>query len=143
MSCESLDDLLLDPKFRLVKKTSRTLAGIAELNGIEVFIKRVTNDSWLKGSIARVSGSRARKALRGGTILQRAGFAHPRLIAALEQHRGASVHASYVILEYLRRPKTLSRFALADGRDFNWRCRLSKHVADAISALHAAGCYTR
>ena len=143
VSCEILNDLLLDPRFRLVKKTSRTVAGIAELNGIEVFIKRVTNDSWLKGIIARVCGSRARKALRGGAVLQRAGFPHPRLIAAFEQHRSASVHASYVILEYLRRPKTLSRFALADGRDFNWRCRLSKHVAGAISALHAAGCYTR
>jgi hypothetical protein len=138
-----LDELLQGPGFRVLKKTSRTLAGIAQVNGFEVFVKRVTNDSWIKGIIIRVCGSRARQTIGGVEILDGAGFSHPRLIAAFEHCRGGSVRASYVIVEYLYRPKILSRFALADGRDFRWRQRLSELLAQTIRSLHDAGCYTR
>lgn len=138
-----LDELLRRPEFRVVKRTSRTLAGIAQVDGVEVFIKRVTNGSWVKGIITRVCGSRARKTIGGAEILHRAGFSHPRLIAAFEHCQGGSVRASYVIVEYLRHPKILSRFALADGRDFRWRRSLSERLAQTIRNLHDAGCYTR
>jgi hypothetical protein len=138
-----LDELLCSSEFRVLKKTARTLAGVARLNGAEVFIKRVTHRSWLKGIVSRVCGSRARKTMGGSAILQRAGFPHPELIAAFEQrHRGA-VQATYVIVEYLHRPKMLSRFALADGRDFRWRRSLGRQLAQTIRNLHDAGCYTR
>jgi hypothetical protein len=138
-----LDELLQGPAFRVLKKTARTLAGIARINGVEVFVKRVTIDSWLKGLILRVCGSRARKTISGAKILRQAGFSHPKLIAAFEHHRGGSVRASYVIAEYLQRPKMLSRFALAEGRDFDWRRTVSRRLAQTIRRLHDAGCYTR
>jgi hypothetical protein len=138
-----LDQLVDGANFRVVKKNSRTLAGIAHINGEEVFLKRVTNQSWLKGVIARFCGSRARKTIRGARVLARAGFAHPKLLAAFEQHRRGSVTASYVIVEYLRRPIILSRFALADGQDFHWRRTISASLAQTIRSLHGAGCYTR
>jgi tRNA A-37 threonylcarbamoyl transferase component Bud32 len=140
---ERLEDLLHGPEFRVIKQTSRTVAGIAHVNGGEVFVKRVRNHSWLKGIIARICGSRARKSIRGAKILEHAGLAHPRLIAAFEERRRGSIRASYVIAEYLRRPKVLSRVALADGRDFFWRRSFGKQIAQAIRDLHDAGCYTR
>jgi hypothetical protein len=140
---ERLDELLQGADFRIVKKTTRTLAGIVRVNGAEVFVKRVTSNSWLKGIIAGACGSRARKTIHGAKILEKAGFDHPRLIAAFEQCQCGSVRASYVIVEYLRRPKILSRFALADGHDFRWRRWLSQQVAETIRGLHAVGCYTR
>jgi hypothetical protein len=140
---ERLDELLEAPEFRVLKKTARTLAGIAHVNGFEVFIKRVTNGSWVKGIVARVCGSRARRTIGGAAILHRAGFSHPRLMAAFEHRQGGSVRSSYVIVEYLYRPKVLSRFALADGRNFRWRQWLSEQLAQTIRSLHDAGCYTR
>jgi hypothetical protein len=138
-----IDELLHRSEFRVLKKTSRTLAGIAQLNGVEVFVKRVTTGSWATGIIARFCGSRARKTIGGAEILHRAGFSCPGLIAAFEYRQGGSVRASCVIVEYLRRAKILSRFALADGRDFRWRRWLSQQLAQAIRSLHDAGCYTR
>jgi hypothetical protein len=138
-----LDELVREPGFRVVKRTSRTLAGIVPINGVEVFVKRVENGSWLKGIAASILGSRASKTLRGVRILERAGFKHPRIIAAFDQHQGGAVLASYVVAEYLRRPKILSRFALADGHDFCWRRTLSEQLAQIIRRMHDAGCYTR
>jgi len=138
-----LDDLLNGPGFRVLKKNPRTLAGIAHVNDSEVFVKRVTSRSWLAGLVARVCGSSAHMTIKGAAILDRAGFSHPRLIAAFEHCRGGSIRASYVIAEYLHRPKLLSRFALADGRDFRGRRWLSQRLAQTIRGLHDAGCYTR
>ncbi len=138
-----LDELLHGPDFRIIKRTPRTCAGVARLNGVEVFIKRVTNNSWLKGITARIFGSRAQRSVRGARLLEHAGFAHPKLLAACEQRQFGAIVASYIITEYLRRPKILSRVALADGRDFRWRRRLSGELAGMIRSLHAAGCYTR
>jgi tRNA A-37 threonylcarbamoyl transferase component Bud32 len=138
-----LDDLLASPDFQVLKNTSRTLAGIARVEGAEVFVKRVKNAGWGKGIAARMCGSRAKRTLRGAAILQRAGFAHPQVIAAFEQVERGAVGASYVVTERLHRPRVLSRFALSDGRDFYWRQSLSKHLARTIRALHDRGCYTR
>jgi tRNA A-37 threonylcarbamoyl transferase component Bud32 len=140
---ERLDELLGGPDFRVLKKTPHTLAGIGRLNGAEVFVKRVESRAWSKGVVARLRGSRAKMALQGADILQRHGFAHPRPIAAFDKLRLGAIQASYVVVEMLRRPRILSRFALADGRDFRWRQRLSDELADTIRRLHKAGCYTR
>ncbi len=139
---ERLDELLAGQDFRVLKKTPRTLAGMAWVDDAEVFIKRVTSGSWVKGISARVCGSRARRTIRGAEILQRAGLSYPRLIAAFEQCQCGAVRASYVIVEHLHRPKILSRFALADGRDFGWRQWLSERLAKTIRSLHDAGCYS-
>jgi len=138
-----LDELVANPDFRVLKKTSRTLTGIAQVDGVEVFVKRVASVSWVKGIVARVCGSRARRTVQGAEILKRTGFSHPRLIAAFERCQCGSVRTSYVVAECLHRPKILSRFALADGRDFRWRRWLSERLAQTIRSLHDAGCYTR
>jgi hypothetical protein len=140
---ESLEQLMHSANFRIVKKNSRTLAGVVRVNGSEVFLKRVTNHSWIKGIVVRFGSSRARRTIRGATVLRHAGLAHPRLLAAFEEHRHGSVSVSYVLVEYLRRPKVLSRFALAEGHDFRWRRTISARLAHEIRNLHHAGCYTR
>ena len=140
---ESLDELTRNANFRVVKKNLRTLAGVVPVNGNELFLKRVTYDSWIKGIVARLCGSRARRTIRGAAALRRAGLAHPNLLAAFEQRQGGSVGVSYVLVEYLRRPKILSRFALADGHDLRWRQIISARLAQEIRELHEAGCYTR
>jgi hypothetical protein len=137
-----LDELVNGPEFRVLKRSARTLAGVGRVNGSEVFIKRVTTRSWLKGVVSRICGSRARRTMAGSAILRRAGFLHPKLIAAFEQRKGGAVQATYVIVEHLCRPKMLSRFALADGRDFRWRRELTLQLAHTIRNLHDTGCYT-
>lgn len=140
---DSLDHLVHSGKLRVVKKNARTLAGVVRVNGSEVFLKRVTYDSWLKGIVVRLCGSRARRTIRGAAVLRHGGLSHPKLLAAFEQRCRGSVSVSYVLVEYLRRPKTLSRFALADGHDFCWRRTISARLAQEIRNLHRAGCYTR
>jgi tRNA A-37 threonylcarbamoyl transferase component Bud32 len=140
---ERLDEMLAGSDFRPLKKTSHTLAGIGRVNGTEVFVKRVETRSWSKGIAARVRGSRAKQALHGADLLRQTGFAYPKPIAAFERVRIGALEASYTLAEVLRRPRILSRFALADGRDFSWRLRLSREVAETIRRLHQAGCYTR
>src|SRR5215469_5714648 len=81
-----LEALVHGPDFRVVKRTKRTLAGAAHLNGVETFVKHVNYRSWLKGIIARVCGSRARRTIRGAEFLRRIGFACPKALAAFE-HR--------------------------------------------------------
>jgi tRNA A-37 threonylcarbamoyl transferase component Bud32 len=139
----TLDQLVHTGNFRVVKKNSRTLAGIVRANGSEIFLKRVTYDSWIKGIVVRLRGSRARRTIRGAAVLRHAGLAHPKLLAAFEQRCRGSVSVSYVLVEYLRRPKVLSRFALADGHDFRWRRMISGRLAQEIRNLHYRGCYTR
>jgi len=138
-----LEGLVRGPDFRVLKRTERTLAGTAQLNGVEIFIKCVSYQSWVKGLIARIFGSRARRTIRGAKLLYQIGFAHPKLIAAFEHRHAGSVRTSYIIVEYLRHPKVLSRFALADGRNCYWRRSISKQLAHSIRNLHASGCYTR
>ncbi|SRR5579875_110328 len=138
-----LDESINGPYFRAVKSTRRTLVGSTTINGIEVFVKRVNSDSWVKGLVARVCGSHAQRTIRGARLLGSVGCSFPTILAVFERRRHASVATSYIVTEYLRRPKTLSRFALADGRDYAWRRRLSKALAQAIRTLHDAGCYTR
>ena len=140
---QHLDKLLESADFRVIKKTSRTLAGALRINGTEVFVKRVDLASWNQGLAKRFFGSHAKRALRGSALLDGARVAHPKPLAALESRRFGAVRSSYVITEMLRRPRTLSRFALSDGRNFNRRHWLSMHLAREIRRVHDAGCFTR
>ena len=58
-------ELVDDSAFRSLKRSARTVAGFAMVDGTSVFIKRVDEGSWLKGWISRLRGSRARRVLRG------------------------------------------------------------------------------
>src|SRR5690349_25077564 len=78
------DELIDESAFRSIKRSTRTVAGLATVEGARVFIKRVGEGSWLKGWIIRLRGSRAKRVLRGATLLKRAGFARPEPLAAAE-----------------------------------------------------------
>ena len=87
--------------FRPLKRSMRTVAGFIVVDGTEVFIKCVDEGGWLKGWIRRMSGSRARRVLRGAAILKAGGFARPEPLAAAEARSMGAVQASYVISEVL------------------------------------------
>jgi tRNA A-37 threonylcarbamoyl transferase component Bud32 len=136
-------DGLGGPGFHEVKRTSRICAGFLEIGGQRCFVKRVEEGSFIKGLIARVRGSRARRIIRGARLLTAAGFAHPQpLLAAEERHFGA-VRASWVVSEALGDARVMSAFILGDGRNFRRRKWLSRLIAKEIRRLHDAGLYTR
>jgi tRNA A-37 threonylcarbamoyl transferase component Bud32 len=137
-----IDAMLAGPDFRPLKSNRRTLAGLLVCGGREVFVKRVDEGSWAKGLAGRIRGSRASRAIRGARMLDKAGFAHPEPLAALEMRSFGAVRSSWLITEALRKPRILSRFALADGRDFRRREWISAALAKEIRRLHNAGLYT-
>jgi len=140
---ERIDDLVAGANFRPVKATTRTTAGFLHHNGTEMFLKRTTASSWLTSIADLARGSRAARALRGAAILDRCGFAHPAPVAAFELRSFGLVRASCVVSEALGDARILSRFALADGRNFRRRKWISERLAREIHRLHEAGIYTR
>ena len=55
---EHASQLINGPDFQSHKRTMRTVAGFALIDGTRVFVKRVDEGSWLKGWILRLRGSR-------------------------------------------------------------------------------------
>lgn len=135
-------DRISGPAFREVKRTTRTTAGFLQIDGRRCFVKRIEEGSYLKGLIARIRGSHARRILRGARMLTAAGFAHPRPLIAMEERRLGSVRASWVASEALPDARLMSNFILGDGRNFRRRQWLSRLVAGEIRRLHDAGLYT-
>jgi tRNA A-37 threonylcarbamoyl transferase component Bud32 len=140
---EHIDELMAGADFCMVKATPRTLAGFIRYGRFEAFVKRVDAGNWLKGVADRIRGSRAARALRGAELLERAGFAHPRPVAALEWRSLGAIQTSYVLNEKLADARILSLFALTDGRDFRRRKWISERLARELRRLHEAGLYTR
>jgi tRNA A-37 threonylcarbamoyl transferase component Bud32 len=141
-TADRIEQLIGGPGFRAVKAVARTSAGFLRAGDGEAFVKRVEVGSWFKGILDRIRGSRAARALRGAEILESAGFAHPRPIAAVEVRSLGAVRESYILSEPLRSARILSEFALADGRNFQRRQWVSERVAHEIRRLHDAGLYT-
>jgi tRNA A-37 threonylcarbamoyl transferase component Bud32 len=137
------DALISNPTFACVKATSRTRAGFVALQGCEAFIKWVDSGSYGRGLLARIFGSRARRALRGSQLLAAAGFAHPQPLLVMETLAVGSVCTSYVLTEPLRAAQVLSRFALGRARPPSLRRTVSQHVGAEIRRLHDVGIYTR
>jgi tRNA A-37 threonylcarbamoyl transferase component Bud32 len=136
-------ELIEDSAFRSLKRSARTLAGFATVDGGRVFIKRVDEGSWLKGWIIRLRGSRAQRVLRGAAMLKLAGFARPEPLAAGEARALGAIRASYVISEALEDARIMSAVVLAGGRrNFRMRCAVSMVIAKEIHRLHEAGIYT-
>jgi tRNA A-37 threonylcarbamoyl transferase component Bud32 len=140
---EQPGDPMNGPGFDSVKVTRRTRAGFLVHAGREAFVKRVDSAGCGKGILARVFGSRARRALRGAKLLAEGGFAHPRPLLLMETIAGGSIRASYMATEPLRGAKVLSRFALGRARSPGLRRTVSKRVAAEIRRLHDTGIYTR
>jgi len=123
------------------------LAREGKLKGVPgvgpTIIKRVEEGSWLKGWIARLRGSRARRVLRGAAILEFAGFARPEPLAAAEARAVGAIRTSYVISEALDGSRIMSDVVLSGGRrNFRQRCEVSSAIAKQIRRLHDAGIYT-
>lgn len=135
--------LIDGPGFHPLKRSVRTVAGFAVIDGTRIFIKRVDEGSWMKGWILRLRGSRARRVLRGAAILKAAGFARPQPLAAAEARAMGAIRASFVISEALDGARIMSEVVLAGGRrNFRRRCELSGVIAKEIRRLHDAGIYT-
>src|SRR6202167_3281429 len=131
-----LDELIAGPGFHAVQRTARTVAGFIEAGGSRVFVKRVAEDSWIKGWMINFAGARTRRVLRGAAMLEAGGFAHPRPLAAVEFVRLGAIRASAVISEELAGAEILSKVAFAGGRvRFRHRVAVSRAVADAIRRL--------
>jgi lipopolysaccharide kinase (Kdo/WaaP) family protein len=97
----------------------------------------------LKGWLRRVSGSRARRVLRGAAMLKASGFARPEPLAAAEARSMGAAQTSYVISEALHDARVMSEVVLAGGRrNFRQRCLVLGAVASEIRRLHDAGIYT-
>lgn len=137
------DGLIDGPGFEGVKATARTRAGFLARGTQEAFVKRVDAGGYGRGLVARIFGSRARRALRGVRMLAAGGFAHPRPLLLMETLTAGSVRASYVLTEPLRAAQVLSRFALGRLRSPLLRRRVSQRVGAEIRRLHDAGIYTR
>lgn len=140
---ERIEDLIAGAGFRPVKATARTTAGFLRHGGADLFVKRTAAGSWFTSIADAFRGSRAARALRGAEILDRAGFAHPKPIVALELRVFGLVRVSCVVSEALTDARILSLFALTDGRNFRRREWISRHLAREIRRLHEAGIYTR
>jgi tRNA A-37 threonylcarbamoyl transferase component Bud32 len=130
------------PDFRLLKATARTRAGFLECGGGEAFVKCIDTGSLLQGLVDRIRGSRARRALRGAAILEAAGLAHPKPLAALEQRSLGAVRSCCMMSEALSNARMFSVFALSDGRNFLRRKWISEAVAREIRRMHDSGIYT-
>ncbi len=138
-----VSELIDGPGFRPHKRSARTIAGFIVVDGVEVFIKRVNEGSWLKGWTKRVRGSRAQRVLRGAAMLKAAGFACPVPLAAAEARSMGAVRASYVISEALDDAQIMSKVVFVGGRgNFRHRRLVLGAVAREIRSLHAAGIYT-
>jgi tRNA A-37 threonylcarbamoyl transferase component Bud32 len=143
VALQHLADSVADPPFRPIKSNERTTAGFLRHDNEELFVKRRVAGSWFTSINDSIRGSSARRALRGAAILDDAGFAHPRPVAAFEWRKAGLVQASCVISAALTDANILSRFALTDGRNFRRRKWISEHLASEIRRLHEAGIYTR
>jgi tRNA A-37 threonylcarbamoyl transferase component Bud32 len=143
VACQRLEEFVAGPDFRPIKSNERTTAGFLRYDDEELFVKRKVAGSWFASIIDSVRGSSARRTLRGAAILDQAGFAHPKPVAAFEWRKLGFVQAGCVISAALTDANILSRFALTDGRNFRRRKWISEHLAGEIRRLHEAGIYTR
>jgi len=138
-----LSSLMTTAAFELTKRTRRTTAGFLAWRGERVFVKRITARRAAFGLVARISGSRAARALRGARILSAAGFAHPAMRLAVEERRFGSVRASYIVTEALDRARIFSQAVLPRARPLALRRELARRAATEIRRLHDSGIYTR
>src|SRR5579863_551779 len=88
---ERADELMASADFRVLKSEARTRAGFIDIPGAgPAFIKRVEVSSWIRGVVARISGSRAKRSLAGAAMLEAHGLAHPEPLAAIEVYQAGA-----------------------------------------------------
>src|SRR5260370_3684562 len=136
------DELMASPEFHPLKSEARTSAGLSDVPGAgPAFIKRVEVSSWLRGIIARLRGSRAKRSLVGAAMLKAHGLAHPDPLAAMDSYNAGAIRASYLVSRALINADSLSRFMLGPGeikgRNVHRRKQISDTVAAQIQRLHS------
>src|ERR1700684_4382061 len=101
----------------------------------------------MRGMIARIGGSRAKRSLAGAAMLEQHGLAHPEPLAAMDSYKAGAIRASYLVSRALVNADSLSRFMLGPGeikgRDVHRRKQISDTVAAQVRRLHESGLYTR
>ena len=142
------DELMASPDFRVLKSEARTRAGFIDVPGAApAFIKRVEAATWIRGMIARVRGSRAKRSLAGAAMLKAHGLAHPEPLAAMDLYNAGAIRASYLVSRALINADSLSRFMLGPGEIKGRNVRRRKQISDTVAAqirrLHESGLYTR
>ena len=145
---ERADELMASLEFRVLKSEARTRAGFVDVPGAgPAFVKRVEVSSWIRGIIARLRGSRAKRSLVGAAMLKAHGLAHPEPLAAMDIYQAGAIRASFLVSRALINADSLSRFMLGPGeikgRNVHRRKQISDTVAAQIRRLHESGLYTR
>lgn len=140
---DSIDELIDGPGFDRIKTTARTCAGFLSHEGRRAFVKRVETGGYFKGMLVRLAGSRARRALRGASILAEGGFRHPAPLLIVEDRELGSIRSCYILTAPLRSAQVLSAVAIGRRRRLALRETASQQVAREIRRLHDAGIYTR
>ena len=141
------DEVMASAEFSPVKSGARILAGFILNQGQpNAFIKRFTTDSWSRGILERLRGSRAARSLKAASLLAAEGFSCPRVIAAAEVYGSGAIRRSYLVTEPLASAKTFSIFI--DRRQgpsrqtVAWRTRILAMVAAEVRRMHDAGIFT-
>lgn len=140
-----LDQLMRAGDLRPLKEEGRTQAALlAGPDGTPVFVKHTNTGSWMRGLIAALSGSRAKRWLNGARMLETAGFNRPAPLAALEVRGCGAVFECYLACQALSGARILSNAVFGDGTvSLSRRRALLSSVAHEVRRLHDASLYTR
>lgn len=111
--------------------------------GRECYFKRYVVRGWRDFFKHLVRPSRARRALRGGGALERAGFHAPRPACLVEERVGGAVRASALVTEEVSHAPDLrawlNRPVLGVATDLRRKRALLRAFAREVGRLHAAG----
>jgi serine/threonine protein kinase len=119
-----------------------------ELSGVlyRIFIKRYNAFSWRARLLSIFTRSGAFRSLQGAGILQKAGFATAKPMAAVESRRCGAVTKSFYLSEEIVGGKTSDTYwredlTIAQPQRFRDRRRFISGLAVTFQALHRQGVY--
>ncbi|MGE0826593.1 MAG: glycosyltransferase [Candidatus Binatia bacterium] len=141
-------DLLSHPsayehESRVLKNHGGRTVSVVSLPQGPVVVKRHTLRTLPRWGESLFHGSPARRAWRGAQILQAAGIAIPRPLAAVEHRVTGVVQASSYVSEALLTQEPLNRYWQEQQAQWTWqhRRRFVSTLAEFFRTLHAAGIY--
>jgi serine/threonine protein kinase len=144
------DRFFSDERCVVVKDQRKIKVGrvAVELSGVlyRIFIKRYNAFSWRARLLSMFTRSGAFRSLQGAGILQKAGFATAKPIAALESRRCGAVTKSFYLSEEIAGGKTADTYwredlTKAQPQRFRDRRRFISGLALIFQALHRQGIY--
>jgi serine/threonine protein kinase len=144
------DRFFSDERCVVVKDQKKIKVGrvAVEVSGVSypIFIKRYNAFSWRARLLSAFTQSGGFRSLQGAAILQNAGFATARPIAALESRRWGVVTKSFYLSEEIAGGKTADTYwredlTLAQPQTLQRRRRFISGLALIFQALHRQGVY--